>query len=722
MLSILIGLSALTPAVEPVADQSKAIVSFAANVQPVIVKAGCAARACHGAEGGQSGFQLTLFQYDPDADALAIAQASGGRRINHERPEDSLLLKKPTGQLPHGGGKRFDANSPEYKALLQWIEAGAKPDDDQTPYLTDLSIQLPVERFDKANQKAQARVLATFSNGVRQDVTPLCLFSVTDPGVASVNERGEITALRRGDAFLIVRFGRYVTNVPLVLDIPLARKPPVIARFQPVNEVDRVLRDRWERLGLAPSSPADDWTFVRRVFLDLIGTLPKPEEALAYVNSRSPNKKEELVDMLLRRPEFIYYWAQWWGDMLRVEKNTMKDPGVRAISQWIRTSLLENKPLDQMARELLTAAGRSFQDGPVNYYLSAPRVEDSVVQFSRVFMGVRMDCAQCHNHPFESWTQNDFYNLAMFFRQMRTRGGPDKDEVTIEDLPKPQPFNIPKRARPTPAQPILPGERNPVETNLNLRHYLARWITAPENPYFARAFANRLWARLMGRGVFEPLDDYRQTNPPTDPVLMQALADLLRKKNYDMRAFLKEIAMSRAYSLTSDTNPANEKDTRYYTHYYTRRVPAEVLADMMAWVTDRPDRYNGYPDGTRAIQLEEPNTYSRFLDIFNRPKRRIVTCERDETPSLTQALFLLNNGAIHAKVTSPEGIVVQWLKAGMSPEEVVDQLYLRALTRYPRPEEKKVVIEELRRTNKSVEVLQDLLWALLNTKEFLYNH
>jgi hypothetical protein len=305
---------------------------------------------------------------------------------------------------------------------------------------------------------------------------------------------------------------------------------------------------------------------------------------------------------------------------------------------------------------------------------------------------------------------------------MRTRGGPDKDEVTIEDLPKPQPFNIPKRARPTPAQPILPGERNPVETNLNLRHYLARWITAPENPYFARAFANRLWARLMGRGVFEPLDDYRQTNPPTDPVLMQALADLLRKKNYDMRAFLKEIAMSRAYSLTSDTNPANEKDTRYYTHYYTRRVPAEVLADMMAWVTDRPDRYNGYPDGTRAIQLEEPNTYSRFLDIFNRPKRRIVTCERDETPSLTQALFLLNNGAIHAKVTSPEGIVVQWLKAGMSPEEVVDQLYLRALTRYPRPEEKKVVIEELRRTNKSVEVLQDLLWALLNTKEFLYNH
>ncbi len=722
MLSVLVWVSAVPSAFAPSGVSSATVVSFAANVQPVIAKAGCAARACHGAEGGQSGFQLTLFQYDAYADAIAIAQASNGRRINRESPADSLLLKKPTGQVPHGGGKRFDVNSPEYKALLEWIEAGAKPDDDQTPYLTDLTIQLPVERFEKANQKVQARVLATFSNGAKRDVTELSTFSVTDPGVASVNEKGELTALRRGDAFLVVRFGRYVTNIPLVMDIPLARKPPVIARFQPVNEVDRILKNRWERLGLAPSSPADDWTFVRRVYLDLIGTLPKPEEALAYVNDRSPNKKEELVDMLLRRPEFIYYWAQWWGDMLRVEKNTMKDPGVRAISQWIRTSLLENKPLDQMAKELLTASGRSFTDGPVNYFRSTPRIEDAVVQFSRVFMGVRMDCAQCHNHPFESWTHNDFYNLAMFFRQTRMRGGPDKDEVTVEDLPKPQPFNIPKRARPTPAQAILPGERQPVETSLNLRQYLASWITDPQNPYFARAFANRLWARMMGRGVFEPLDDYRQTNPPTDPVLMESLADLLRKKNYDMRAFLKEIAMSRAYSLTSDTNPANESDTKYYTHYYTRRVPAEVLADMVAWVTDRPDRYNGYPEGTRAIQLEEPNTYSRFLDVFNRPKRRIVTCDRDESPSLTQALFLLNNGAIQAKVASREGIVVELLKAGMSPEQVIDQLYLRALTRYPRPEEKKVVMQELQRTNNAVEVLQDLLWALLNTKEFLYNH
>ncbi|RMG22724.1 MAG: DUF1549 domain-containing protein, partial [Armatimonadetes bacterium] len=550
MLSVLVWVSTIPSAIAPSGVSSAAVVSFAANVQPVIAKAGCAARACHGAEGGQSGFQLTLFQYDAYADAVAIAQASNGRRINRESPADSLLLKKPTGQVPHGGGKRFDVNSPEYKALLEWIEAGAKPDDDQTPYLTDLTIQLPVERFEKANQKAQARVLATFSNGAKRDVTELSTFSVTDPGVASVNEKGELTALRRGDAFLVVRFGRYVTNIPLVMDIPLARKPPVIARFQPVNEVDRILKNRWERLGLAPSSPADDWTFVRRVYLDLIGTLPKPEEALAYVNDRSPNKKEELVDMLLRRPEFIYYWAQWWGDMLRVEKNTMKDPGVRAISQWIRTSLLENKPLDQMAKELLTASGRSFTDGPVNYFRSTPRIEDAVVQFSRVFMGVRMDCAQCHNHPFESWTQNDFYNLAMFFRQTRMRGGPDKDEVTVEDLPKPQPFNIPKRARPTPAQAILPGERQPVETSLNLRQYLASWITDPQNPYFARAFANRLWARMMGRGVFEPLDDYRQTNPPTDPALMESLADLLRTKNYDMRAFLKEIAMSRAYSLT----------------------------------------------------------------------------------------------------------------------------------------------------------------------------
>mgnify|MGYP001770982377 CR=1 FL=1 len=407
---------------------------------------------------------------------------------------------------------------------------------------------------------------------------------------------------------------------------------------------------------------------------------------------------------------------------MRIERNTMREAGVRAFTQYIRTSLLNNKPLDQMAREMLTATGRTFTDGPANYFRPTARIEDAVVQFSRVFMGVRMDCAQCHNHPYESWTQDDFYNLAMFFRQTRLRAGPDRDEVTVENLPQPEPLNIPRRAVRTPATPILPGTREQSRSNKNLREVLADWLTSPENEYFARAFANRLWARMMGRGVFEPLDDYRRTNPPSDLALMDALTNLLRDKRYDMRAFLREIVLTRAYSLSSDTNPSNEKDTQFFSRYYPRRVPAEVLADMIAQATKRPDRYNGYPEGTRAIELEEPNTFSRILDVFNRPRRRVVTCERDDSPSLEQALFLLNNGAIHNKITSREGIVIQLLNQGKTTDEVITELYLRTLCRPPTPAERAVIQRELGQSNHPAEVLQDALWALLNTKEFLYNH
>ncbi len=694
--------------------------NFSATVQPVLAKGGCAARACHGAEGGQAGFALTLFNVDTTADARAMT--ADGRRVNAEAPERSLVLLKPTATVSHGGGKRFSPDSAAARALTEWISTGAEVENGDAPFLTDLSIHLPVERFTTANERCRVLVTATFSNGAKKDVTGLALFSTTDDGVATVSEDGVVTALRRGDAYLVARYGRYITSVPLLADIPLKQKPPVIARYQPANEIDRALAARWERMGIAPSSVADDWTFVRRVYLDLIGTLPKPEEVTAYVSSRSPRKKEELVDALLRRPEFIYYWTQWWGDMLRIERNTMREAGVRAFSQYIRTSLLNNKPLDQMAKEMLTATGRTFTDGPANYFRPTARVEDAVVQFSRVFMGVRIDCAQCHNHPHESWTQNDFYNLAMFFRQTRLRAGPDRDEVTVENLPQVAQLNIPRRAVRTPAVPVLPGTREPVESDKNLREVLAEWVTSPDNEYFARAFANRLWARMMGRGVFEPLDDYRRTNPPSDPALMDALTHLLREKGYDMRAFLREIALSRAYSLTSDTNPSNEKDNRFFSHYYPRRVPAEVLADMIAQATNRPDRYNGYPEGTRAIALEEPNTFSRILDVFNRPRRHVVTCERDDSPSLAQALFLLNNGAIHNKIVSREGIVVQLLNQGMTPDDVITELYLRTLSRPPTPAERAVIQRELGQSNRAAEVLQDALWALLNTKEFLYNH
>lgn len=703
-----------------VSVSEETVSNFSATVQPVLAKGGCAARACHGAEGGQAGFALTLFNVDPSADARAIA--ADGHRVNVGAPEKSLVLLKPTASVTHGGGRRFSPDSAAARALVEWISSGAKPEDSSAPSLTDLSIHLPVERFTRENEQCRVLVTATFSKGVKKDVTGLSSFSTTDDGVATVTDDGVVTALRRGDAYLIARYGRYITSTPIFVDIPLRQKPPVIARYQPTNEIDRVLAARWERMGIAPSSVADDYTFVRRVYLDLIGTLPKPEEVLAYVNSRSPRKKEELVDSLLRRPEFIFYWTQWWGDMLRIERNTMREAGVRAFSQYIRTSLLNNKPLDQMAREMLTATGRTFADGPANYFRPTARVEDAVVQFSRVFMGVRMDCAQCHNHPHESWTQNDFYNLAMFFRQTRLRAGPNRDEVTVENLQQPAPLNIPRRATRTPAVPILPGAREPVKTDKNLRELLAEWLTSPDNEYFARAFANRLWARMMGRGVFEPLDDYRRTNPPSDPALMDALTHLLREKGFDMRAFLREIALSRAYSLTSDTNPSNEKDNRFFSHYYPRRVPAEVLADMIAQATNRPDRYNGYPEGTRAIELEEPNTYSRILTLFNRPNRRVVTCQRDDSASLSQALFLLNNGAVHNKIVSREGIVVELLSQGKTPDEVITELYLRTLCRPPKPEEREVILRELAQTNRASEVLQDVLWALINTKEFLYNH
>ncbi|MCH8274694.1 MAG: DUF1553 domain-containing protein, partial [Armatimonadetes bacterium] len=469
-------------------------------------------------------------------------------------------------------------------------------------------------------------------------------------------------------------------------------------------------------------SQVRDNTFVRRVYLDLIGTLPTPEQIADYADDRSPKKREHLIDKLLRRPEFIYYWTQWWGDMLRVERRTMKERGVKAISRYLRTAILQNRPLDQMARELLTATGRSYDNGPVNFYSPIRRPQQAVVQFSSVFMGVRMECAQCHNHPYESWTQNDFYNLAMFFRQTRLKGGPEKDEITLEDLPKPQGLRIPNRAGNVQAQPILPGEREVARTSQNLRSVLADWITSKENPYFAQSMANRIWARLMGRGVFEPLDDYRATNPPVDRELLQVLSDLFVESGFDMRALIKQVVMSRAYSVSSEANPSNESDTKYFSRYYAKRLAAEVFVDAVCDVTGRRERYSGYDPGTRAIQLEDVNVYSRFLDVFNRPKRRIVICNRNNDPSLVQALFLMNNGAIHNKIASKEGSIANWLKVGARPQQIVDRLFTYCLGRLPRAKESETINGFLMKSRDPKPVLEDVLWALINSREFQYNH
>ncbi len=707
------------------------LVSFTEDVVPVLTKAGCNQGACHGAQFGQGSLKLSLLGFAPEVDHPAIARDWSQRRISFVSPEDSLLLKKATATIPHGGGQRMAVDSPEYRVLKSWIESGAPAPVSAEPRLTDITVS-PSEGEYQADEGRQLRILAEYDDSSLRDVTHFARYDSLGTGIATVTGDGYLSVVGQGQTAIMVRYrGRAkVSSVarPFTENVDLTD-------FQPRNFVDEHVKAQWQKIGLTPSPVCSDEQFIRRAFLASIGTLPSPERVQQFLASAEPNKRTELVDELLgltgdpKRDVHVEawsaYWTQKWGDLLRNNRETVGEIGMWAFANWIRAALRENKPMDEFAREILLSRGSIYQNGQANYFKVSSKPTDLAETTAQVFLGVRLECAKCHQHPFESISQADYYGLAAFFTQVTTKrssafGGFGND--TVVRLKSSGNIKHPRTGLVVPPTPLGESPLESIEAR-DLRRPLAEWLTSPENPLFARNIVNRTWGHLMGVPLVEPIDDLRTTNPPSNPELLDALAADFVENGYDLRKLMHAIMVSRAFALSSTATDDNVADSRFYTHYPSQRLPAEVLLDAIDDVCGTQERFTGVPLGTRAIELPDPNFESYFLDTLGRPQR-IVSCECERTaePNLAQVLQLANGELVQRKLTDEQGRLSKLMESNVDDETAFRDLYLVSLSRPPIEQELDHCRTILASAGDRRQGLEDVLWALINSREFHFNH
>ncbi len=691
-------------------------ISFVSQIIPILTKAGCNAGGCHGKAEGQGGFKLSVFGSDARADYQSIVMDARGRRTFPAAPEQSMILRKGSGLVPHGGGRKLQPDGLPYRRLLRWIVEGQRFDVPDTVPLARLEVE-PAERVLAIGARQQLRVTAIDAAGTPHCVTAEAEFDSNAATIAGADRRGLVQAgAIPGEAAILVRYMGLVT----VCRITIPRPGVQFTRPPENNFIDRHVWDKLARLGIPPSAPADEAALLRRTFLDVIGTLPTPAEARAYLAGRDARKREKLIDALLARPEYADYWAMRWADILRVDKDAVTPQGAVAMTRWLRRQFAQNRPYDAMARDILTAQGPTAAEGPGAFYkvLNMPDVMGRSV--SQVFLGVRIECAQCHHHPSEKWTQDDYYALAGLFSGVHLKALPGGATAIVArggaDL------NHPRTGKPVPARP-LGAVPVPLANVADRRTVLADWMTAPDNPYFAAALANRLWAHYFGRGLVEPLDDLRATNPATNEPLLLELAKHLREQKYDIKAFTRTLLLSRVYQLGLATQ-ANRDDEQNFSHAPHKALPAEVLLDAVCQVTGVGEKFNGWPEGYRAIQVWDNRMPSYFFRIFGRPVRfSVCECERGNEPTITQALHLMNSSEIGDKIRARRGTARTLAESTKTPAEIIDELSLAALARYPTEREKAVMLETFKQEGVDRRAaVEDVLWALLNTKEFIYNH
>lgn len=695
--------------------EKTATVHFANDIIPMITRLGCNAGSCHGALKGQNGFKLSLFGYDPEADYQMIVKEGNGRRIDREKPEDSLILLKPTFAVAHGGGQRFEPGSMEYKALRDWIRAGT-PFDSKAPRIERITV-LPSERvLVGRGEQQQLVVLGQLSDGTTKDLTNDVKYVSNDEGIATVDAKGQVTARHSGETAIIARaLGQVAVARMLVITAPPMRNYPILPTN---NYIDERVFAKLRRLNVVPSELCTDSEFVRRAYLDVIGRIPSAEEARAFLDSSDPRKRSKLIDTLLERPEFADFWAVLWGDLLRNSRRYVLEKGAYGFQRWLRDSMATNKPFDQFVRELLTAVGSSYRKGPPNYYRVSSNPEDLAVTTSQLFLGVRIECAHCHNHPLEKWTQDDFYSFAAFFSRVRRKTSEQLNEAVIYLANKGE-LDNPKTK--SPIKPKFLGGPEVDDGGRDRRAVLADWITAPENPFFAPAIVNRVWRHFMGRGIVEPADDFRSTNPPTNAPLLEALAKDFIDSQYDLKHLMRAILNSRVYQLSARPNVTNEEDRTQFSHYRVKKLMAEQLLDAVTQVTGVDEKFSGYQAGTHAMQLSDPSINSYFLKTFGRTNRDTI-CERSREPSLAQALHMISGDTVSNKIGSKNNRLEQWLKAKKSDREIIEWFYLAALSRRPDPDELRQEADHLAKAKSKREGFEDLLWALMNSKEFNTNH
>ncbi len=690
-------------------------VSFAGQVVPLLTKAGCNSGGCHGKAEGQNGFRLSVFGFDPEADYRAVAEEGRGRRLFASSPANSLLVKKATGQTPHGGGRKIAAGSLAHKRLVRWIAEGAAPTVDGERPVAAVEVE-PKEQTLARSGSQQLRVTAVDDRGHRRCVTAEAEFESNAPGIAGADRRGHVVAgTTPGEAAILVRYAGHVTAARFTVPNPGATFP----RPPEANVIDKHVWDKLARLGIPPSDLAADATFLRRAYLDTIGTLPTAAEARKFLEDKAANKRAKLIDTLLERPEYADYWAMRWADLLRVDRDILAAPGAVAMTRWLRTQFAANRPYDQFVRDIVTAEGNVTREGPAGFFKAFGKPDEMSRAVSQLFLGVRIECAQCHHHPSEKWGQDDYYALAGFFTGVARKASPTGDAIvsgTGSGMKHPRTGQLVEAKALGAATAVLTpdGDR---------RRVLADWMTAKENPFLARSIANRLWAHYLGRGLVEPLDDLRATNPASNEPLLDALAALVRETKYDLKAVTRLILNSRAYQLGSATK-ANASDEQNFSHVRPRPVPAEVLLDAICQTTGVPEKFGGWPVGVRAIQVWDNRVPSYFLTLFGKPARTSVCeCERSGEPSVAQALHLMNAPEIDAKIRAKKGVARKLADAQLTSPAVIDELYLGVLARLPTAAERTVLLALFAEAGPDRRAaVEDALWTLLNTKEFVFNH
>lgn len=709
-------------------------VSFINDVMPVLTKAGCNAGVCHAKAGnGQNGFQLSLLGFEPAEDYEHLVKESHHRRLFFAAPDQSLLLQKASGKIPHGGGIRLPVDSPGYVVLKEWIRQGAPTDRESTPKFLSFEVQPPRSEIPR-NQSLQLKAIAKYSDGGIRDVTAMAVYESNDKAMADVDANGLVKIQDlSGNVAVMVRYQGQVAvySASIPLGAPVENLPP------PKNFVDVEVFANLKTLGIPPSPPCDDATFLRRVTLDIAGRLPTDGETAAFLASTSATKRDEAIDVLLRSPDYADFFANKWTALLKNRRDDTSDIISNfAFHSWVRDSLLANKPYDQFVRELLAATGTVVANPPVAWYKRVKEPKQQIEDVAQLFLGVRMQCAQCHHHPFERWSQDDYYSLAAFFSQVGRKFSGTRGEDLI--------FH--KRGIATAAnmktgvalRPAALGDAIPeISPDEDPRLKLADWMSTQTNPFFAKALVNRYWKHFFQRGLIEPEDDIRDTNPPTNPALLAALERHFIASGFDLKELVRAITQSQAYQLSSVPNEHNLVDRQNYSRYYPRRLQAEVLLDAIDQLAGTQTDFGNLPPGTRAVALPD-NSYNRsspFLKVFGRPEgESVCECERVQSSSLAQSLHLINAPDIKAKLASPQGRAERLAIDPRPAEDKVRELYLAAFAREPRAEELKTAIAYLSDPGEVVEGqpvdtqkvarenLQDLIWALINTKEFLFNH
>ncbi|HZT37192.1 MAG TPA: DUF1549 domain-containing protein [Bryobacteraceae bacterium] len=700
--------------------------SFKNHVIPVLTKMGCNQGACHGALAGKNGFKLTLRGYDPDVDYDTLTRQAAARRVSLADPPNSLILLKPTFAIPHGGGQRFKKGSLEYRIISEWIAAGTPPPSPNEPDVIGLQV-FPKSAVLKAGTEQQLSVRAKYSDGHVEDVTRWVKYSSSNEGVATVDDNGLVKMNGSGEAAVTLWYSSRVLYARLTVPYDRQVAASAYESFPRRNYIDDFVLAKLKALNIAPSRLASDSVFIRRAYLDAAGILPTAEEVENFLADPSPDKRARLIDHLLTRDEFVDYWAYKWSDLLLVSSKRLRPAEMWSFYDWIRDSVKKNKPWDAFVREIFLSSGSTREHGALNYFVLHKNPIDLAENVTQAFLGQRLTCARCHNHPLEKWTQKQYYEFANLFSRVGIKNGATPGDVVVFAKVSGD-INHPRLGRPLPPTP-LDGQSLSLDVTADRRVAFANWLTSPSNPYFARALVNRVWGNFMGRGLVHPVDDLRATNPASNEELLSALTKDFIEHGYDVQYLIRTIMNSGTYQLSSEANATNQNDDIYYSKYIVKRLPAEVILDAMSQVTGVPTRFTGYPEGTRAMQLPDSQVASQFLTSFGRPPRNVCDAsERSSDPNVAQALHVINGDTLNKKISSPDGYVALFLKLGLSERRIIDQLYLSAFSRYPTGDERQAIAAALApawsdsKGDGRRQALEDLLWAMLTSKEFLFNH